>query len=192
MTELRLAGNKGAHQRHLPRPSPSQNPKGNQFLPGNLLAPRKHPKLCFCGSIPPAGLTPSWCCRTPPEADLRRKSKLSLPLPPLCTLPIHPSKYTRSPAPQAWQCASSPDKPRHPIVNPAPRRGEEKAHTSLTVAPAVGWGQTTALREALPTNASYSRQHRGSAPQSPTTPGTIQNDEMEEFPSEKHPGNNNS
>ena len=59
-TELSLAGNKGAHQRHLSHPFPSQNPKGNQFLSGNLLAPRKHPTLCFCGSIPPvAGLTPS-------------------------------------------------------------------------------------------------------------------------------------
>ena len=69
-------------------------------------------------------------------------------------------------------------------MNPTPRRGEEKAHTSLTVAPAVGWGQTSGLTAALPTKASYSRQHRRSAPQSHTTPGTIQNDEMEEFPSE--------
>ena len=91
MTELSLAGNKGAHQSHLPRPSPSQNPKGNRFLPENLLAPGKHPKLCFCGSIPLAGLTPSRCCRAPPKADLLRKSELSLPLLPLCTLPIHPS-----------------------------------------------------------------------------------------------------
>ena len=60
-TELSLAGNKGTRQRHLPRPSTSQNPKGNQFLPGNLLAPRKHLTLCFCRSIPPVGLTPSWC-----------------------------------------------------------------------------------------------------------------------------------
>ena len=60
MTERSLERNKGAHQRHLPRPSPSQNPKGNQFLPGNLLAPRKHPMLCFCGATPPAvGLTPT-------------------------------------------------------------------------------------------------------------------------------------
>ena len=90
-TELSLVGNKGARQHHLPRPSPSQNPKGNQFLPGNLLAPRKHPKLCFCGSIPLAGLTPSWCCRAPLKVELRRKSELSLPLLPLCTLPINPS-----------------------------------------------------------------------------------------------------
>ena len=34
-TELSLAGNKRTRQHHLPRPSPSQNPKGNQFLPGN-------------------------------------------------------------------------------------------------------------------------------------------------------------
>ena len=68
-------------------------------------------------------------------------------------------------------------------MNPAPKRGEEKAHTSLTVAPAVGWGQTSGLTVAPPTNASYSRQHRGSALQFCTTPGTIQNDETEEFPS---------
>ena len=58
-TELSLVGNKGASQCDLPRPSLSQNPKGNRFLLGNLLAPHKHPTLCFCGSIPPvAGLTP--------------------------------------------------------------------------------------------------------------------------------------
>ena len=90
-TELSLAGKKGAHQRHLPRPHPSQNPKGKQFLSGNLLAPHKHPTLCFCESIPLAGLNPSRCRRAPPKAELQRKSELSLPLPPLCTLPIHPS-----------------------------------------------------------------------------------------------------
>ena len=91
-TEHSLAGNKGARQRHLPHPSPSGNPKGNQFLSGNLLAPHKHPTLCFCRSIPlAAGLTPSRCHRAPPEADHLRKSELSLPLPPLCTLPFHPS-----------------------------------------------------------------------------------------------------
>ena len=68
-TELSLAGNKGARQRHLPSPAPSQNPKGNQFLSGNLLAPRKHPKLCFCGSIPLMGLPPSRCYRAPPKGD---------------------------------------------------------------------------------------------------------------------------
>ena len=85
------AGNKGAAQCHLPHPSSSQNPKGNQFPSRNLLAPRKHPTLCFCGSIPLTGLPPSRCHRAPPEVDLRRKSELNLPLPPLCTLPIHPS-----------------------------------------------------------------------------------------------------
>ena len=85
-------GNKGAGKRYLPLPSPSRNPKGNQFLSQNMLAPRKHPTLCFCGSIPPvAGLTPSQCCRASPEGDHRRKSELSLPLLPLCTLLIHPS-----------------------------------------------------------------------------------------------------
>ena len=49
----------------------------------------------------------------------------------------------------------------------------------------MGWGQTSGLTAAPPTNASYSKQHRGSALQSCTTPGTIQNDETEEFPSKK-------
>ena len=52
-TELSLVGNKGAGKRHLPHPSPSQNPKKNQFLSWNLLAQFKHPTLCFCGSSPP-------------------------------------------------------------------------------------------------------------------------------------------
>ena len=91
-TELSLVGNKGARQRHLPHPSPSQNPKGNQFLPGNLLALHKHPTLCFCRATPPAAsLTPSRCHRAPPEVDHLRRSDLSLPLLPLCTLPTHPS-----------------------------------------------------------------------------------------------------
>ena len=148
MTELSSVGNKGAPQRHLPRPSPSQNPKENQFLPGNLLAPLKHPTLCFCGSIPPVSLTPSSCHRAPPEVDHLRRSELSLPLLPPCTLSTHPSENARSPAPQAWQCASSPEGPQNPTVNPALSRGEEKAHTSLTVAPAVGWGQTSGLNAA--------------------------------------------
>ena len=46
----------------------------------------------------------------------------------------------------------------------------------------MGWGQTSGLTAAPPTNPSYSRQHRGSALQFSATPGTIQNDEMEEFP----------
>ena len=90
-TEHSLAGNKGTCQHHLPCPFPSQNPTGNQFLPGNLHAPHKHPVLCYCGSIPLAGLTPSWCRRAPPEVDLQRKGELSLPLPPLCTLRSTPA-----------------------------------------------------------------------------------------------------
>ena len=91
-TELSLARNKGAHQHHLPCPSPNQNPKGNQFLPGNLLALRKYPTLCLCGATPlAAGLTPSRCHRAPPEVDHLRRSDLSLPLLLLCTLPTHSS-----------------------------------------------------------------------------------------------------
>ena len=66
-TELSLAGNKGGGKCRLPRPSSSQNPKGSQLPPRNLFAPRKHPTLCVCGSIPLTGLPPSWCCRVPPE-----------------------------------------------------------------------------------------------------------------------------
>ena len=90
--KLSLLGNKGTRQSHLPCPSPSQNPKGNQFLPGNLLAPRKHPTLCFCGATPPAaGLTPSHCHRAYPEVDHLRRSELRLPLLPPCTLPPAPA-----------------------------------------------------------------------------------------------------
>ena len=35
-------------------------------------------------------------------------------------------------------------------MSPAPGRGEDKVHTSLTVAPAVGWGQTSGLIVARP------------------------------------------
>ena len=49
----------------------------------------------------------------------------------------------------------------------------------------MGWGQTSGLTVAPPTNSSYSRQHRGSALQFCTTPENIQNDETEEFPSKK-------
>ena len=91
-TELSLVGNKGAGKRHLPRPSPSQNPKGNQFPSRKLLALHKHPRLCFCGFIPPKGLPVSLpVLQGPSRRGPRRwKSELSLPLPPLCTLWIHP------------------------------------------------------------------------------------------------------
>ena len=69
-TDLSSAGNKGAGQRHLPLPSPSQNSKQNQFLSLNLLTPRKHPMLCFCGSTPPMGLPPSRGHKAPLKADL--------------------------------------------------------------------------------------------------------------------------
>ena len=39
-------------------------------------------------------------------------------------------------APQPWHHRQGP---HHSIVSPAPGRGKEKGHTSLTVAPAVGW-----------------------------------------------------
>ena len=117
MTELSLVGNKGARQNHLPRPSPNQNPKGNQFLPGNLPAPPKHPKLCFCGATPlAAGLTPSHCHRAPPEVDPRRRSELSLPLLPLCTLLPTP--------------ANTPDPQHHkPGSVPVPQTGATPPHS---------------------------------------------------------------
>ena len=49
-------------------------------------------------------------------------------------------------------------------------------HTSLTAAPVVGWGQTSGLTAALPTNTSYSIQHKGSALKFHATPGTTQHD----------------
>ena len=77
-------------------------------------------------------------------------------------------------------------------MSPAPGRGEDKVHTSLTVAPVVVWGQTSGLTVALPTNTNYSGQHRGSALQFRATPGTIQNDETEEFSSKETPGSSDS
>ena len=71
-------------------------------------------------------------------------------------------------------------------------RGEDKIHTSLTVAPEVDWRQTSGLTAALPTNASYSRQYRGRALQFSANPGTNQNDEMEEFSSKQTPGSSDS
>ena len=73
-------------------------------------------------------------------------------------------------------------------MNSAARRGEETAHTSLTVAPAVGRGQTSGLTAAPPTNPSHSRHHRRSALQFHTTPATIQNEKTEEFPTKESPG----
>ena len=67
----------------------------------------------------------------------------------------------------------------------APGREEDKVHTSLTVAPVVGWGQTLGLTEAPPTKTSYSGQQRGSALQFGATIGTTQNDKMEEVSSKK-------
>ena len=90
--------------------------------------------------------------------------------------------------PQAWQCASSPERGHTTPQRVLPRREEDKVHTSLTVAPAVGWGQTAGLIVDLPTNTSYSRQHRGSTLQLGATPGTTHNDETEELSSKETPG----
>ena len=73
-------------------------------------------------------------------------------------------------------------------MSPVPGRGEDKVHTSLTVALVVGWGQTLGLTVAPPTNTSFSGQHEGSALQHGATAGTSQNDETEEFSSKETPG----
>ena len=175
----------GAGKHHFPLPSPSRNSKGNQFLSANLLALRKRPTLCFCGSIPLQGLPPSWCCRAPPTGDHQWQSELSLPLLPLsCGSTPSNTPLARSHASSTTSLAvcKQPRKgPQHSTVSPALGRGEDKVHTSLTVAPAVGWGQTLGLPAAPPTNTSYSGQHRGSALQFGGTVGATQNDKMEEF-----------
>ena len=54
--------------------------------------------------------------------------------------------------------------------------------------PSSGLGADTRSDCGLPTNASYSRQHRGRALPFCATPGTIQNDGTEEFSSKETPG----
>ena len=54
----------------------------------------------------------------------------------------------------------------------------------MTVAPVVGWGQTSGLTVAPPTNTSYSRQHR-SALQFGATVRTTQNDKQKNSPQNK-------
>ena len=51
-------------------------------------------------------------------------------------------------------------------MNPAHRRGEEKAHTSLTVAPVVGWGETPGLTVAAPST-QVIQDSTGEVPRSP-------------------------
>ena len=154
---------------------PAKIPKGNSTCQGTCSTQTPNAVLL---RIHPSGGSDSLLVPQGPSRSRSPKGKLAEPAPPaLVDLADPPQLIPRSPAPQAWQCASNPDGPRHPTVNPAPRRGEEKAHTSLTVAPAVGRGQTSGLTAAPTTNSSYTPQHRGSAPQSHTTPGTIQNNE---------------
>ena len=84
MTDLSLAGNKGAHQGHRPCPSPSQKPKGNWFLPGNLLALHKHPTL----GIHPSGGFDSLQVPQGPSLTRSLKEKRADPAPPT---PVHPA-----------------------------------------------------------------------------------------------------
>ena len=115
-------------------------------------------------------------------------AKLAKPAPPA---PVHladpsplicPWQDPMEAAPQAV-CKQSRQGPHHSTVSLVPRRGEDKVHTSPIVAPVVGWGQTSGLTAALPTNTRFSGQDRGSALQFRATTGTTQNDEMEEFSS---------
>ena len=170
---------------------PAQIPKGTSSRQGTCLH-RANTQHCASADPSLGGSDSLPVLQGPSRSGSPKEKQAESPSPAPVHLAHLPRLIRQIPAPQSWQCASSPDGPRHPTVNPTPRRGEDKAHTSLTVAPAVGWGQTSGLTVAPPTNASYSRQHRGSALQFCTTPGTIQNDETEEFPSKESPGNNNS
>ena len=138
-TKFSSARNKGTGLHQLSHPSPSQNSKGNQFLSLNLLAPRKHPTLCFCGSIPLKGLLTSFLVlQDPSNRGPLTMAKRADPAPPT---PVHlvdppqlicqiPSKQHHKPG----MCKRPRQGPHHSTVSPAPKRGEVKVHTSLTVA----------------------------------------------------------
>ena len=86
----------GEEQRRSPAPSPTPIPQPKsqrEPVPARELAPSAQtPNSVLLRSQPPAAdLTPSRCHRAPPEVDHLRRSELSLPLLPLCTLPTHPS-----------------------------------------------------------------------------------------------------
>ena len=140
---------------------PAEMPKGTSAHHQTCL---HHANAQCCSSVDP----PSQCCRAPSyRGPLMTKG--AKPAPPSTVHLVDPPRLIRpwpdpiEAAQQAWQCASSPDGGHTTPVIPAPGRGEDKVHTSLTAAPAVGWGQTSGLTAALPTNTTYSRQHRGSA-----------------------------
>ena len=98
-------------------------------------------------------------CRGPP------KTKQVKPTPPAPVQLADPPRLTcQIPSKQHHKPGKEPRQgPHHSTVSPAPGSGEDKVHTSLPVAPVVGWGQTSGLTVALPTNTSYCLQHRGSA-----------------------------
>ena len=134
-TELSSAGNKGARQSHIPLPSTSQNPKGNQFPSRNLLAPRKHPTLCFCGSIPPTGLLASLPV---PQGPSRREPPTARQAKPTPPAPVHladpprlirqtPSKQHHKPG--SVQVAQTGATPLHRESCPW-ERGREGTHQS--------------------------------------------------------------
>ena len=128
-------------------------------------------------------------------------AKLAKPAPPA---PVHladpPHLLHHWPDPietsqQAWQCANSPHR-GHTIPQWVLPLGEGKiryTHTSLAVALAVGWGQTSGLTGAPPTNTSVSGQHRRNVRQFGATAGTTsRNNETEEFSSKETPGSSDS
>ena len=186
-------GNKGAGKHHLPLPSPSQNSTGNQFPSLNLLALHKTPNTVLLWIHPSYGSAsllvlqgPS--CRVPPPAKGVKPAppaSVHLTDPPMLIHQI-PSKQHHKPGSEQVARQGAP----HSTMSPAPGRGEDKVHTSLTVAPVVGLGLTSDLTAAPPT--SYSGQHRGNALQFGTTTGTTQNDKTEEFYSKETPGSSHS
>ena len=95
-------------------------------------------------------------------------------------------------APQAWQCASSPDR-GHTTPQWVLPLGEGKIrYTSLTVAPAVGWGQTSRLTAVCPPTQVTPDSTGEVPPQFHATQGTIQDDETEEFSSKETPESSDS
>ena len=139
--------------------TPGKIPKGISSHHRIRLQPHKHPTLCFCGSIPPMVCLlpvlqgPSH--RGPPTA---KQDKPSPPTPvhlvdpdPPCLMCHILSKQHQKPG--SVQVAQTGATPLH--SESCPGRGEDKVHTSLTVAPVVGWGQTSGVTAAPPTNTSY-------------------------------------
>ena len=178
----------------MPTPSPIPQPKSQREpVPARELACTTQTPKAVLLQIHPSSGSDSLLVPQGPSRSRSPKEKQAEPAPPAAVHLADPRQVIRQiRAPQAWQCGSSPDGPRHPTVNPTTRRGEEKAHTSLTVASAVGWAQTSGLTVALPTNASYSRQHRGSARSPAPLQGLTKMTKQKHSLKKKPPGNNDN